>query len=153
MSENVSEPEDDEEDIIEEGEEVDQKFNPLDGYKGETITRILKAIRQKCLRCSGDSSTEVKHCNVPKCELYPFRTGKNPYRRKREMTDEQREKISNRMKKMVAGRISKDKQKNPYGYCPICKAPGKLRERRPDGDDTCRNGHTYKSSTALDSSK
>lgn len=36
-----------------------------------------------------------------------------------------------------------------YGYCPQCGAPGELRERRPDGNDVCRNGHTYPSRTAL----
>lgn len=35
-----------------------------------------------------------------------------------------------------------------YGYCPRCAAPGKTRERRPDGNDTCENGHTYKSTNA-----
>lgn len=33
----------------------------------------------------------------------------------------------------------------PYGYCPLCGAVGVSRERRPDGDDKCANGHTYKS--------
>jgi hypothetical protein len=33
----------------------------------------------------------------------------------------------------------------PYGFCPICGAPGANRERRPDGNDICRNGHTYPS--------
>ena len=36
-----------------------------------------------------------------------------------------------------------------YGYCPYCAARGKSRERRLDGNDTCENGHTYKSSEAL----
>lgn len=36
-----------------------------------------------------------------------------------------------------------------YGYCPECYKPGKSRERRPDGDDTCVDGHVYKSSMAL----
>lgn len=36
-----------------------------------------------------------------------------------------------------------------YGYCPICGAPGVGRERRMDGNDMCSNGHTYKSSLAV----
>lgn len=36
-----------------------------------------------------------------------------------------------------------------YGYCPECGQPGTRRERRPNGDDTCRNHHTYPSATAL----
>ena len=37
-----------------------------------------------------------------------------------------------------------------YGYCPICGAPGKTRERRPDGNDICERGHTYPAKSALD---
>jgi hypothetical protein len=36
-----------------------------------------------------------------------------------------------------------------YGYCPVCGAEGVSRERRPDGDDKCQNGHKYPSRTAL----
>lgn len=36
----------------------------------------------------------------------------------------------------------------PYGYCPICGAKGIQRERRPDGNDKCANGHTYPSREA-----
>lgn len=36
-----------------------------------------------------------------------------------------------------------------YGYCPVCKAKGNIRERRPDGNDHCVNGHTYPSREAL----
>ena len=44
---------------------------------------------------------------------------------------------------------SDENNKAPYGYCPLCNKPGITRERRPDGDDTCVNGHKYKSSTAM----
>ena len=48
---------------------------------GHAKMPILKAIREKCLDCSGGSRAEVKDCLVPKCALYPFRLGKNPWRR------------------------------------------------------------------------
>jgi hypothetical protein len=35
-----------------------------------------------------------------------------------------------------------------YGFCPHCGAPGSLRERRPNGNDHCENGHTYPSNDA-----
>jgi ssDNA-binding Zn-finger/Zn-ribbon topoisomerase 1 len=35
-----------------------------------------------------------------------------------------------------------------YGYCPECGAKGVQRERRPNGNDKCANGHTYPSSKA-----
>ena len=41
----------------------------------------------------------------------------------------------------------------PYGYgdygkCPICGEEGVSRERRIDGNDTCKKGHTYPSKSA-----
>jgi hypothetical protein len=38
---------------------------------------------------------------------------------------------------------------SPYGRCPLCNAPGKTRERRPNGNDTCANGCTYPSKDAI----
>lgn len=37
----------------------------------------------------------------------------------------------------------------PYGKCPICGAPGVMRERRPGGNDRCENGHEYPSREAV----
>lgn len=41
----------------------------------------LKAIRAKCLDCSGESYAEVRLCTITKCPLYPFRDGHNPNRK------------------------------------------------------------------------
>jgi hypothetical protein len=39
--------------------------------------------------------------------------------------------------------------KPSYGFCPKCFDPGKSRERRPNGNDTCVNGHVYPSKDAI----
>jgi hypothetical protein len=39
----------------------------------------------------------------------------------------------------------------PYGYCPTCGARGARRERCPNGNDHCENGHAYPSRDALTS--
>lgn len=57
----------------------------------------VKAIREKCLECSNGQPSEVKYCPVEKCPLYPFRLGKNPFR-KREMTEEQRKAVGDRLR-------------------------------------------------------
>ena len=54
-------------------------------------TNPVKVIRLKCLDCCCGSSDEVKVCPCEDCPLWPFRFGKNPYRRKTEMTEEQKE--------------------------------------------------------------
>lgn len=40
----------------------------------------IKAIRAKCLECSGNQPSEVRNCLITECPLYPFRMGKNPNR-------------------------------------------------------------------------
>jgi hypothetical protein len=50
---------------------------------------VLKAIRAKCLDCSGGMQSEVRDCFVRNCALYPFRMGSNPWRAP--VNDEQRE--------------------------------------------------------------
>lgn len=62
----------------------------------ERITR-KKAIRLKCLDCCCGSSNEVKLCSIEHCALWPYRTGRDPYRARREYTDEQREKMRKRL--------------------------------------------------------
>lgn len=65
----------------------------------KTITNPVKAIRAFCLECAGESPIDVKECTAPDCPLYPFRFGKNPYRKKREQayTEEERAAISKRL--------------------------------------------------------
>src|SRR5262249_60667612 len=47
---------------------------------GHQPEAVLKAIRRKCLDCSGGSHAEVADCLVRQCPLFPFRFGKNPWR-------------------------------------------------------------------------
>lgn len=66
----------------------------------DQITNPVKAIRAKCLDCCGGNSNEVKGCTAREgCALYPFRFGKNPYRTKRQYTEEQRAELASRFSK------------------------------------------------------
>ena len=65
---------------------------------GHQPTPVLKAVRAYCIDCSGGNMAEVRKCTVTRCELYPFRMGKNPWRAKRELTDEQRKQMGERLK-------------------------------------------------------
>ena len=40
----------------------------------------IKAIRAKCLDCSGGQYAEVRLCPIENCALYPYRMGKRPPR-------------------------------------------------------------------------
>ena len=66
---------------------------------GNEIKNPVKAIRAFCIDCCGGSSNEVKLCTALHCVLYPFRLGKNPFRTKRTMTEEQRAAATERLAK------------------------------------------------------
>ena len=72
---------------------TDEEFN----REVSENTNVLRAIKLKCLDCSTYNINEIKECPVKKCPLYPFRLGKNPFR-KRELSEEERNKLSERMK-------------------------------------------------------
>jgi hypothetical protein len=40
----------------------------------------LKALRLRCIDCSGGSANEVRLCTAMQCPAWPFRMGKNPWR-------------------------------------------------------------------------
>lgn len=42
------------------------------------ILTPVKAIRAKCLDCSGGSYDEVRNCPIKDCTLYPYRLGHRP---------------------------------------------------------------------------
>ena len=71
----------------------------------EQKTNPVKAIREFCIDCCGGSRETVKNCPSVRCSLYPFRLGKNPFKQKRELTEEQRNAIRDRLKK---GRENKE---------------------------------------------
>ena len=56
----------------------------------ENSSNPLDAIRKFCIECSGGHT--VKSCpsdgtNDPMCKLFPFRLGKNPFRKKVELSE------------------------------------------------------------------
>ena len=67
----------------------------------------VKAIRAKCIECCGGMMSMVQDCGIPSCPIYPFRSGKNPFRTKKEMSEEQREAVKERLAK---SRKSKKKE-------------------------------------------
>ena len=68
----------------------------------------MGAIRAKCLDCCCYQIKEVKACGARACPLYPFRAGKNPFRKHRELTAEQRAAGAARL---AAARLAKQEVK------------------------------------------
>lgn len=71
-------------------------------------TNPVKAIRAYCVECSCGSTAEVKNCPIKKCPLYPFRMGKNPFRQKREMTEEQKKEVATRLREARKNNSAKE---------------------------------------------
>ena len=76
--------------------------------KTEKITSPLKAIKAKCLDCCCGQANEVKLCTCKDCPLFEFRFGKNLYYKstKRNLTDEEREKLRERIAKAREAKFS-----------------------------------------------
>ena len=53
-------------------------------------TNPVKVIRLKCLDCCCGSSKEVALCPAKDCPSWEWRFGKNPYRKTRSLTDEEK---------------------------------------------------------------
>ena len=49
---------------------------------GHARVAPLRALRLKCLDCCNGSAQEVRLCTAVDCPSWPFRMGKNPWRRK-----------------------------------------------------------------------
>ena len=41
-------------------------------------SKIFKAVKAKCLDCSGNSVKNVKECPAKDCSLWPYRFGEQP---------------------------------------------------------------------------
>ena len=51
----------------------------------------LKALRGRCLDCCCDNAAEVRKCVSVDCPSWPFRMGVNPFRKKQQLSEEQKQ--------------------------------------------------------------
>lgn len=95
----------------------------------------MRAIRAKCLDCSNDSANEVRICPITRCPLYPYRLGRNPNIKPRELTEEQRAEVGRRLasskgNKSEAFPASNDTGEDGSEIGSLCSAG----ENEPDGE-------------------
>ena len=48
---------------------------------GHTKKPCLRAIRLRCIDCCAGNYSEVKKCEAIECPSWPYRTGRNPFRK------------------------------------------------------------------------
>ena len=65
----------------------------------------IKAIRAKCIDCCAGQKNEVKLCPATDCGLHPYRLGHNPNRKPRQLSDEQRAVMAERL---ASARLTKN---------------------------------------------
>lgn len=65
---------------------------------------VLQAVREKCLDCMCGNAAEVRRCPSEDCSLFPYRFGTDPTKKKREYSDEYKEVLRERMKKLAESR-------------------------------------------------
>ncbi len=70
---------------------------------GHEAKPVLTALRERCIDCSGGNTAEVRRCTALGCPLWPFRMGTNPWRAERELSDEQREAMAERLRAIRPG--------------------------------------------------
>ncbi len=58
----------------------------------------LKAIREQCVDCCCEDTSEVRKCVAVDSALWPFRMGKNPFRKKRELSPVEKRERAERLK-------------------------------------------------------
>ena len=61
----------------------------------------LKALRARCLDCCCGDASEVRKCVATDCPSWPFRMGTNPFRKKVRLSEEERWRRRERLKKIV----------------------------------------------------
>jgi hypothetical protein len=78
-----------------------------------------EAIRAKCLDCAG-SSDEVRKCVAMTCPSWPFRTGKNPWRKVSEARRETGRRLAARMHRKSSEAkedLGENSEPLPWGVC------------------------------------
>lgn len=78
-------------------------------------TNPVKIIRLKCLDCCCGSSHEVSLCPAEDCPSWPWRFGKNPYRVKKEYTEEELAAMRVRMQKAISAKNARLSVENENG--------------------------------------
>ena len=67
---------------------------------GHVRKPVLQAIRERCIDCCAGSTHEVRYCTAVACAAWPFRMGTDPWRKKRELTDEQCVEMAERLRRV-----------------------------------------------------
>jgi hypothetical protein len=69
---------------------------------GHEKLSLLQVIRARCMDCSCFQPSEVRKCTAVGCPSWPYRMGTNPFRDKKELTEEHKAKLHTALAKARA---------------------------------------------------
>lgn len=76
-----------------------RRMSPEDFQKlGFEKKPILDVLRARCVECCGGSLSEVRKCIAATCPSWPYRMGTDPFRVRREIGDEERDVMRERVR-------------------------------------------------------
>lgn len=67
---------------------------------------VLQALRERCVDCCAGSPAEVRRCVSVNCPSWPFRMGFNPWRERRQLSEERKAQLSETLAKARAARTA-----------------------------------------------
>lgn len=73
---------------------------------------VGKAVKKYCFEeCSISQRKELELCPLNNCPLYNFRDGKNPFRKKRELSEERKAELAENLRRGREKRLNKKGEK------------------------------------------
>jgi hypothetical protein len=76
---------------------------------GHSRLSAIQSLRARCIDCCAGSPSEVRRCVSISCPSWPFRMGWDPWRDRRELTPEQKERQIGHLNRARQARSSKAK--------------------------------------------
>ena len=73
-----------------------------------TKAEMLRTMRMKCLDCTCNQVKEVQLCPAEDCPLWPFRMGKDPNKKARQMSEAQKAALDAARRKAANSRAAKN---------------------------------------------
>jgi hypothetical protein len=72
-------------------------------YLNFSAQNPMKAIRAKCIDCCCGNAAEVRKCVATDCDLWPFRLGSNPFRKRSTLSEDEKQRRAAQLKRLDSG--------------------------------------------------
>jgi hypothetical protein len=84
----------------------------------------LRALRLRCIDCSGNSAPEVRLCTAVTCPAWPFRMGANPWRAPASEAKRERARALLKERRLLARNLRQGRVRGETNDAPATSLPG-----------------------------